>query len=224
MRLVFPLSPSTIPVDPGAPDAKQWLQDELAKPMYQAARPTWFDLASEAVRDWFTSLFSASGDGVNGLLAVILVLILLAVIVAAFFIFGRPRLNRRGARIGDILGDGDTRDAAALRRSAEAAAAAARWDQAIAEIFRALAKGLSERTVLSVTPGTTAHDFGTRAAQAFPDQRGRLMSAATIFDRVRYLGKAGSPNEYRELADLELILRTARPAALESVTESAARL
>jgi hypothetical protein len=45
-----------IPVDPDSPEAKQWLIDELSKPQYQAAKPTWFDLLAKSINDWLSSL------------------------------------------------------------------------------------------------------------------------------------------------------------------------
>ena len=80
-----------IPVDPSSPDAQDWIRTELTKPEYQTAKPTWFDLASKAVMDWIQSLFSGpTGDAGPVLLAVVVVLIA-ALVVIAFVIFGRPR-------------------------------------------------------------------------------------------------------------------------------------
>ncbi|MCU1636561.1 MAG: rane protein, partial [Cryobacterium sp.] len=44
-----------IPVDPDAPEAQQWLRDELAEAPYQAAQPTWFDRVSQGFFDWLNS-------------------------------------------------------------------------------------------------------------------------------------------------------------------------
>ncbi|MDQ1583477.1 MAG: hypothetical protein QOF36_1531 [Microbacteriaceae bacterium] len=223
MNPLAALYASDVPVAPDAPEARQWLIDELAKSAYQAARPTWFDLASQAVREWFGSLFSTSANGDGGILVPILVAVIVALLLAAFLIFGVPRLNRRSAAPGEILGTDDRRNAAMLRRDAASAAAAGDWTLAIEELFRALARGLAERTIVTVSPGTTAHDFGLRAAMAFPDERARLVRAATVFDGVRYLDTRGTEDDYTQLADLERALRAARPIQLVEPAGTGAR-
>jgi hypothetical protein len=172
------------------------------------------------VQDWLGSLFSGSGNGVDGGLVAVLVVAVVAIVVAGFLIFGMPRLNRRSTAGGEILGEDDRRDAAAMRKDAESAAGAHDWTLAIQELFRALAKGLAERTIVSVSPGTTAHDLGVRASAAFPQERDRLGRAASVFDGVRYLDAQGTEQDYMELASLERALRAARPAQLVEIGEA----
>lgn len=204
--------PLDVPLDPDADEARDWILRELSDPVYQAARPTWFDLLSQSIWDWITSLQFGGGDGPPVLaLAVIGGLVLVALIVA-FLIFGLPRLNRRSRAAGELFGDDDTRTAAELRRAAESAAAGSNWNLAIAEMFRAIARGLAERTIVTTTPGTTAHDFARRTGGVFREHAADLESAATIFDGVRYLGRSGSADQYQQVAALERTLRAARPA------------
>jgi len=208
---------SGVPVTPDGPQARRWLLDELAKAPYQAAKPTWFDLLAKAVKDWLTSLFVPSNGALAPVLILVLVVVGIALIAVAFLVFGLPRLNRRSAGGGELFGEADRRGADALRSAAEVAAASGDWTSAIQELFRAVARGLAERTILTVEPGTTAHGFGERAASVFPAERHRLRAAATVFDRVRYLGGAGTREEYAALASLERDLRSARPGALEEI-------
>ena len=77
-------------------------------------------------------------------------------------------------------------------------------------MFRALARGLSERTIVTTNPGTTAHGFARQAATAFPDAAARLASAADDFDRVRYLGATGTAEQWTAICDLERELRSAK--------------
>jgi hypothetical protein len=107
-----------------------------------------------------------------------------------------------------------------LRRAAERAAASGDFATAIAEAFRAIARGLSERTVLTTFPGTTADGFARQAAASFPESADALRAAADSFDGVRYLGAPGSDAEWLSIAALERELRSARPTlqgALEGV-------
>ena len=200
-----------VPVDPDAETARQWIIQELSKPEYQAAQPTWFDRLSTAFWDWLRSLdFSALG-AVQLPALVLTVAVFLAAIVAAFLIFGRPRLRRRSALGGSLFGEDDVRDAQAIRAAARAAAGSGQWTIATLEMFRALARGLAERTVLTVSPGTTAHDFARRAGHPFPPFAGRLVAAADVFDRLRYLGRDGTATDYEAMAALESELRRATP-------------
>src|SRR5690554_1673847 len=199
-----------VPVDPEADEARDWILRELSDLKYKAAKPTWFDRLSAAIFEWFESLFTGTPAGPSPLLLAVIVVIIVAALVAAFVIFGMPALNRRSAVTGALFGTDDDRSADAMRRAADAAASAGDWALAIEESFRAIARGLAERTILATTPGTTAHGFAVRAGAAFPALVPQLASAADTFDRVRYLGKAGTEDEYRAVAALERELRSAR--------------
>lgn len=200
-----------IPVDPGAEEARRWIIAELAKPAYQAAQPSWFDRLSSAIWQWLTSLnFGGGGPSLPVMLLVIV--LVAAALITAFLIFGAPRRNRRSAVAGALFGEHDDRSAAAIRASADVAAAAGDWTLAIEELFRSIARGLAERTIVTASPGTTAREFASRAGEFFPALAARLAAAARSFDDVRYLGRAGTEGAYRELAALETELRSARPA------------
>jgi hypothetical protein len=203
--------PFRVPVDPDSGPARQWVIAELSKPEYQAAQPTWFDRLSTAFTDWLDGL-KLQTDGVTQTPVLLIVgAIVIAALVAAYFVFGAPRLNRRSSTVGALFGDADVRDAAAMRRAAQDAAQRADYAVAIQELFRALARELAERTIVTTDPGTTAVGFSTRAAVAFPAFSDRLAAAAAGFDRVRYLGSDGTRDDYRALVELESGLRTARP-------------
>ena len=204
--------PWDVPVDPEPPEARQWLVDELSKPQYQAAKPTLFDQIAKAISDWFSSLQIGTVEGPPAFgLGVILVLVAAALVVA-FLIFGVPRLNRRSRVAGVLFGEDDDRGSADMRRDAAAAASRGDYATAIAELFRALARGLAEHTIVTVTPGTTARGFAGRAGVTFPQFADRLVTAAEAFDDVRYLGHPGSVEGYEALVALESEVRAARPA------------
>lgn len=202
-----------IPVDPSAPDAQDWIRNELAKPEYQSAKPTWFDIASKAVQDWLTSVFSGPTGDAGPVLLLVVVLIVAALIVVAFIVFGRPRVNRRAASDRrSLFGADDSRSADDLRRSAARAALSADWTLAIEEQFRAIAAALDERTLVTIRPGTTATEFAAQAARSAPAQAAELRRAARTFDDVRYLDRTGSEAGYRQLVALDEQLRRLRPA------------
>jgi hypothetical protein len=213
--------PLDVPVDPGHNQAQQWLVDELSKPQYAAAQPSWFDLLVQAIMGWFASLKITGGGAAQWPLIVTVVVVIAAAIAAAYLIFGPPRLGRRSESPGALFGADDNRNSASLRREADRAAAAGDWATATLEMFRCIARSLSERTLVAVLPGTTAHGFAVKAATPFPDFGERFRSVAEKFDAVRYLGAAGSESSYNEIAALEAALRLARPVILEPMGATA---
>ncbi|AZZ55770.1 DUF4129 domain-containing protein [Rathayibacter iranicus] len=202
---------SAVPLDPDAEQARSLLLEELADPRYRAAEPNLFDRVVQAIRDWFADL-TLQGDGPSvPVAAVIGVLVLVALVVAALLIAGRPRTARRSTVMGAVLAADDTRSAATLRALADAAAARGAWDEALVERFRALVRALDERTVLRLSPGTTAHGLASRASAAFPASASTLRRTADDFDRVRYLGLPCGPAEYERVAALDRELAATAP-------------
>lgn len=212
------------PVQPDADQGRQWLLDELSKPEYQAARPTWFDQASKAFQDWLGSLQAPGGPSFGALIPLGAVLVVAALIVVAFLVFGRPRLNTRSAlRTTELFGADDARSAAEIRAAARRAASAGDWSTAIEEQYRAIARALAERTVVLSAPGTTAQEFASRAGRSFPDSADELRLGARAFDEVRYLDQPGTGAGYDRLVALDGALERARPTRLEAVPSAAAR-
>jgi hypothetical protein len=207
--------PTRVPVDPDAPEAQRWLLDELAKSTYRAAQPSPFQQLAQQIIDWINSLINSLGStqipGAGTLLNLLIGLVVLVLLVIAFLIFGLPRLNRRSTIGGELFGEDDLRDAAALRRDAARAAAAGDYTTAIMELFRALARGLDERTLVTAYPGSTARDIAERAGAVFADAAPRLLEAARAFDAVRYLDVAGTSSQWEALLALDTELRRARP-------------
>ena len=201
------------PLDPEAPEARQWLEDELAKPEYQNAQPNAFDLAMQAIRDWFISLFEGATGLPGPLLTLLLIVVVTVVVVVGLLIYGIPRLRRRRLAAIPLFDDADRRDLETLRRAATAAAAAGDWPLAIEERFRALVRGMVERDLIRVHPGTTARGVADAARVPFPAHEGSLLSAAADFDAVRYLGRAGTPERYEALTELERVIGVTSPAA-----------
>ncbi|GAA1749205.1 DUF4129 domain-containing protein [Agromyces humatus] len=213
-------SPAATPLVPDADEARQWLTDELSKPEYQAAQPTAFDLAMQAVRDWFAELL-AGATGVPGpVLTLIVVIVVAALVVVAFLVFGLPRLRRVNPATVPLFDDGDRRDLAALRRAAAAAATAGDWPLAIEERFRAIVRGLVDRDLVHVHPGTTARAFADATTRAFPEHDAELRAAAAAFEAVRYLGQPGDPAEYERVTALETRLAAARSAEVPAPADA----
>lgn len=207
------LSDSQPPLTPDGDQARRWAEQELRDPAYAAAQPTPIDRAARAIQDFLSHLFDAQPGGPwGGWLAVVVGLVVVALIVAAFFIWGRPRALRRSATpAAELFGDAEARTAAQLRRAALASASRAEWDDAVILRFRALARGLSERDIVHPAPGATVHAFARAASRAFPDLAGALDAAAAAFDDVRYLRRPGGPELYERVAAADDALQAAHP-------------
>lgn len=207
---------ATSPVQPDGPEGRQWLLDELAKPVYVAARPSWWDQLVNGFWEWLNTLEApALSDGGIWLLVAGIVVVT-GLIVAAFLIFGRPRINRRSSARDGLFGADDRRSASEMRAAGASAAARADWASAIEEEFRAIARELADRTVVALTPGTTAHGFAEQAMLAVPVEGTGLATAARIFDGVRYLSEPGDENGYRDLTALGSRLASATPHFAEA--------
>lgn len=205
--------PREVPVEPGADEAARWLADELEKTKYQPAET---EEASNWLRDLIERISafidSLGGEGTAPGWSAALIVLAIAIIVVLILVFGLPRLRRRSAvATGEVFEADDERGSAAMRRAADAAAAAEDWPLAIAERFRALIRGLHERTLLSSVPGSTSHDVARRAGRALPAFASALSDAADDFDAVRYLGDPGDRDRYARLTALDEDVRRARP-------------
>ena len=216
--MIPPQLAGDVPVVPDPDQARDWLDQELASPEYAAAQPTWFDLLVQRFLDWLGG-FSLDSSGAEGFPWWVLVLIAIAVIIAiaVFRVVGLPRLQHRRSAQRGLFGDDDERDAATLRQAARRAALSGEWATAIAELYRALARDLDDRTLVTLLPGTTAHGFARQASMVFPAESSALEASAGDFDRVRYLGEPGSREDYQRLSELDQRVRAARPLLAETL-------
>lgn len=205
-----------IPVTPGPDEAREWAERELADPVYDAAQPTFIDRVAQAIGDFLSRLFSGPiGGEWSPLLGLIVLLVIAALVVGALLIWGRPRpAHRVSGSSTPLFGEDETRSADELRGSAAAHAAAERWDQAIVERYRALARGLEERDVLDALPGTTARALAVRATEYFPAQAAGLHAGAAAFDDVRYLRRRGTAEMYASVSATDDEIARTRPAQL----------
>ena len=76
--------------------------------------------------------------------------------------------------------------AAEHRGNADRHAAAGQWGEAVQERFRAIARDLEERAMLSPQPGRTAFELATAAGRELPGLSGDLAAGARLFDDVTY--------------------------------------
>jgi uncharacterized protein DUF4129 len=129
---------------------------------------------------------------------VVLAATLVAVVLARIGPVARARRRRAGPRpAAPARTAGEHRDAAT--RLAEAGDYAA----AICERVRAIAAELDERGILMPRIGRTADEFAAEAGRALPPHAASLLSAARLFDEVRYGQRPGTRPGYERVAGLD---------------------
>jgi Domain of unknown function (DUF4129) len=89
--------------------------------------------------------------------------------------------------------------AALHRRTAENAAAANEWAEAIRERFRAVISTLDELGLLPERPERTADEAARDAGEVLPEHRQALAAAALAFDEVEYGEYVGGPDGYARI-------------------------
>jgi len=204
-----------IPLIPDGDGARELAEKELAKPEYQAAKPTLIDQWARAVIDWIIGLFTPQNAVDLGPWAAIVIgAVLVAALIAVLLIWGRPRRSHARPTGSVLLGATDDRTAAQLRADADRAAHAEDWAEAIVLRYRATARSLIERDLIAPAPGATAQTIAREAATPFPGEREALHAAAVAFDEVRYLGRTGTAGQYRTMAETDDRVRALRPQAL----------
>jgi hypothetical protein len=201
-----------VPVEPDASTARRWAEIELSDPVYQE-RPNLLMTALRWLRDRFADLQLGAADVDPRVAALVLTVAVAAAAAVALGVAGPLRRARRDARASvDVFGD-DTRTAAELRASADAAAAAGDWSGAVLDRYRAVLRSLEERVVLDERPGRTAQEGAHDAGERLPGCAADLVVAALLFDDVCYGDARADADDDARLRDLDRRVGAERPVA-----------
>ncbi len=211
------LAPTKEPVELGRDQAQQLAVEELAKPEYHVDDPSLSERLIRWLYDEFTQLLDTASRNVpGGWWGLAGLALLIALVIGAALWRGGP--VRRTSSGGHALFAGKTRSAADHRRSADRAAATGQWEEAVLERYRAIVRGLEERTILEPHPGRTADEAAAGGGQALPELAGDLAAAAATFDAVAYGGRSACSTDDRFLRGLDRACHDARfnlrPSAL----------
>jgi hypothetical protein len=209
---------SDVPLQPGRGEARSWAAEELTGSEYAAERPGLVDRVITWLIDTLLSVEVPSAPG--GALGLTVLLLAAAVLVAAALWRARGMSSTRGRREAvAVLGTGP-RAAAEYRTSSEQHASSQRWEAAVLDRFRALARELEERAVLDPQPGRTADEVAGQAARWLPGLGGSLAHGARTFDDVAYGERPGSPAAYADLVRLDDDVRRARAVSAGPATSA----
>jgi len=199
-------------LNPTPPEARAWLRQELHGSDYQSP---WLDSMSRWIVDQLRKLLEGAGH-LAGLSPVITVLMALVVIALLVWVLPKVRREPVVAVSGGAVLENVTITARRYRDQAAQALRDGRYDEAVLDGFRAIAKDTSDRRVLNDAPGRTAHEVSLALASPFPDHADRLSRAADLFDAVRYGHRRASAYQASQILELDAELVTTRPQLLAS--------
>lgn len=212
------LTAVSAPIAPGRRQGQQWAREELVKPEYARARPSLFQRVVQWLWDRLGDIASSTGLGPGQLLALILTVAVAAVVVVVLLRRNvRLRVAGEPHRGGAVL-SGASLTGAEHRARAAAAFAAGRYNDAVREAMRAIARRLDERGLLDPQPGRTADELAWEAGRILPALAGDLRAAARTFDDVAYGSVRAGAAEADQLRRLEAAVEQARPVARTGVS------
>ncbi|HST86478.1 MAG TPA: DUF4129 domain-containing protein [Kineosporiaceae bacterium] len=198
---------AAVPVHPDRGTAQDWAVQELARREYQEAKPSLAERVLQWVVDQIGKLNFDAGAPPE------LALLLIAFVVGAvvtYAVYSSGGLHSTARRKGGrVLPERHT-TAADHRAAAQRHADAEEWGPAVVERFRAIARELEERALLSPQPGRTAREVARDGGKALPELASDLLVAAHHFDDVSYGHLSTDRRADQALRDLDERLRAAR--------------
>ena len=194
-------------LDPTPPQARDWLEQELHRGDYQSP---WLNSAIHWLLEKLGMLFDGTMMAV--LSPAVTALVALVVIALLAWVLPKVRRESRAARPDGAVLEDLTITARTYRDRAAQAIRDERYDEAVLDGFRALARDMSDRSLLADAPGITAHEASLALAPFFPDHADRLARAADLFDVVRYGHRHATADQADQVQRLDEKLVTTRPA------------
>jgi hypothetical protein len=178
---------------------------ELSKAIYHH-QPSLTERVAHFLLTWLARLFRATQGLPGGWWGFVALVVLAATLVTVVLARIGPvaRAQRRQAAPGPAA---PARTAGEHRDAATRLAEAGDYAAAICERVRAIAAELDERGILMPRIGRTADEFAAEAGRALPPHAASLLSAARLFDEVRYGQRPGTGPGYERVADLDTRIR-----------------
>ena len=171
------------PLDPSGSQARDKLRRELLHPEYHQQS------VFQQVLDWLQRKVSGGlghASHASPLSTLMGMVILAALVVTLAWLASRARFTAREHDETRAVLTDEAVTADELRRRAEAAFEAGRFEEAVVEAFRAVAVRQVERGRLADTPGATAHEVAEDLAREYGWLADRVHECARRFDEVRY--------------------------------------
>jgi uncharacterized protein DUF4129 len=185
----------------GRRDGQRLARAELSKAIYHP-QPSLVQRAVHFVLNLLGRLFRAT-QGLPGGWWGFVVLIALAGLVVAVVLARTGPVARARRRRGEPGATSLARTAREHRVAAARLAQTGDYAAAICERVRAIAAELDERGVLAPQIGRTTDEFAAEAGRALPPHAAGLLTAARLFDEVRYGRRPGTKQGYEWVTELD---------------------
>ena len=198
-----------VPVHPDRESARGWVLQELARREYQEAKPSW----AERALSWIWDRLNGVGTSAPPTLALVLITVIFAAVVT-YAIYRSGGLHGTARRKAPAVLPERNTTAADHRAAAGRHADAGEWSLAVIERFRAIARELEERALLSPQPGRTAMEVARDGGRALPTLASDLLTAAGYFNDVSYGHLSVDQTADHALRDLDDRLRAAKSVAV----------
>jgi len=191
---------ATRPLDPSPEEARSLMRRELLKPEY------FDDNLVQRFLDWLLrqidrGISAAVDFPAASTFAAMLIAVLL--VGGLIWLVSRAQRTARLPRKAPSVFTDEAITAAQLRARAEAALAAGRTEDAVADGFRALAVRQVERGRLDDTPGTTAQEAARALAGEYPGYGARVGGSAALFDAVIYGDRSATHAQAVDVLELD---------------------
>jgi hypothetical protein len=198
------------PVAPGRGTGQAWAREELAKPEYARARPSLLIRVLTWLLHGLERAAARTGLGPGQLVTLVLAV---AVVVIVVVVLTRRRVRLSVAQAGPsraVLG-ASTLSGAEHRLLAQQATASGRYDEAVREWMRAVARRLDERALVDPRPGRTADELAVETGRLLPQLRADLAAGARTFDDVVYGSVHATALHADQLRRLDEQVEAAKP-------------
>jgi Domain of unknown function (DUF4129) len=203
--------PTRVPVDLGRDEGRAAAARELLKPIYHRDDPTLYERVQRWIGDLLARLLVRAVQVAPGGPWGVFVFVIVVAAIVALAVWRRGAVARTGSRPELALFGDDDRSADEMRAEADRAAAAADWVRAVQERFRAVVRGLEERTIIDRRPGWTADEAAAAAGRSLPELAGELMAGARLFDEVTYGRRPADAGLHDRVQALDGAARRASP-------------
>lgn len=207
-----------IPLTPDADTARQWVEDELQKPVYQQGESL-ADRFAQWLSDWIEELLSTSGTANVPVLGYLLGAVIFAVLLVLAVRFWAPALRQGRKRKGDAVLEDDFRTADEIDAAADSAERGGLYSLAVLERYRAIVRRSEERVLIDDRAGRTALEAARDIGATLPDFVAPLLDAADLFGAVLYGHRDATAADAQLVSSLAKAIARARPLAESSLME-----
>lgn len=207
-------------LDPAGDEARRWVADELANDGYRDTRSL-FERLMRWLGQRLADLQDGQGTGGVSLPPFVIALVVVAAAVGIGYLLTRVRAEATTVKDRRTVLGSSALTAEQLRVRGAAAMSENRWDDAVLDYTRAIARDADNRTLLTDAPALTAHEIGDQLAAVFPAHAGAVHASTDLFDAVAYGGRQAERADAETVRSTEETLRRARPELTRTPVASA---